>query len=242
MVVRNYYQAQNKDQLIEAHLPLVKFQALRLHSRLPSHVELNDLIHYGILGLIDAVDKFDVNRGVKFKTYAELRVRGAILDGLRELDWVPRSYRKRQRELEAAFRKLEGELGRSATDDEVAAELNLPLEEYHALLENLKGITLGSFEPVDPDSEESQIHYVPDREENSPTYIVEKQQVSDILADAIDQLPDKERLVLSLYYFEGLTMKEVGKVLDITESRVSQLHSKAVLRLRARMRHVLGRD
>ena len=242
MGVSHYYQTQQREQQIENNLHLVKYQALRLYARVPSQVDLNDLINYGIIGLMDAVDKYDVKRGVKFKTYAELRIRGAILDGLRELDWVPRSFRKRQRELEAAYRKLENEFGRAARDEEVAAELGLSMDDYFSLLDNLRGINLGFFEPADPNSDESPVHYLPDKEENSPTYIVEKKEIRDILAGSIEHLPEKERLVLSLYYFEGLTMKEVGKVLNITESRVSQLHSKAVLRLRGRMKHILGED
>jgi RNA polymerase sigma factor FliA len=242
VAVPNYYQAQQRDRLIEEHLSLVKFQALRLYARVPSHVDLNDLINYGILGLMDAVDKFDSNRGVKFKTYAELRVRGAILDGLRELDWVPRSYRRKQRELEAAYRKLQNEFGRAVRDEEVAAELGLTMDEFHGMLDDLSGLTMGSLEAVDPENDDSPLQYLPDREENSPTFIVEKKQIRAILGKCIDDLPEKERLVLSLYYFEGLTMKEVGKVLDVTESRVSQLHSKAVLRLKGRMKDILGEE
>ena len=191
---------------------------------------------------MDAVDKFDYSRGVKFKTYAELRIRGAIIDGLRELDWVPRSYRRRQRELERAYRKLEAQYGRAATDEEVAAELGIGLDAYFALLDNLKGVQIGSIEGAGREGEESLIEYIPDREENSPTFVMEKRELQKLLANGIDHLPEKERLVLSLYYFEGLTMKEVGLVLGITESRVSQLHSKAILRLRGRMKSMLGGD
>lgn len=238
----NYYRTNQRDRMIEQHLDLVKYQALRLYSRLPSSVELNDLINYGMLGLMDAVDKFDVNRGVKFKTYAELRVRGAILDGLRELDWVPRSYRRRQRELEAAYRKLENEFGRAARDEEVAEEMGISLEEYHSLLDSLRGVNLGSLDPLEQDHEDGPVHYLPDREENSPTFIVEKKEIRTLLINGITELPDKERIVLSLYYYEGLTMKEVGKVLGITESRISQLHSKAVMRLRSKLQQTLGKE
>ncbi len=229
------YLEQQREQQIVNYLPLVKYIAMRILNRLPSHVELDDLINYGIIGLMDAVDKFDKSRGVKFKTYAELRIRGAILDGLRELDWVPRSYRRRQRELERAYRKLESELGRSATDEEVATELQIGLKAFHSLLDNLRGIQIGSMDAVTKDGEENLVEYIPDRKENSPSFIMEKLELQRLLASGIDKLPEKERLVLSLYYYEGLTMKEVGAVLGITESRVSQLHSKAVLRLRGRM-------
>lgn len=232
MISQHRYQEQQREQQIIHNLPLVKYLAARMLTRLPSHVELNDLVNYGIIGLMDAVDKYDPSRGVKFKTYAELRIRGSILDGLREEDWVPRSYRKRQRELERTYRRLETELGRSAGDEEVAEALGISLDEYYALLDMLRGVSLGQFEYVERDSEENLIEYIPDRDENSPTYIVEKKEIKKLLAESIDRLPEKERMVLSLYYYEGLTMKEVGKVLGITESRVSQLHSKAVLRMR----------
>lgn len=242
MAVTNYYQSQQRDQMIEGNLEIVKYQALRLKSRLPAHVELDDLISYGIVGLLDAVDKFDTSRGVKFKTYAELRVRGAILDGLRELDWVPRSYRRKQRDMEQALRKLENELGRSAEDDELADAMGLELDDFYQLLDSLNGVNIGSIEATDPDSEDSPLQYIADSEENSPAYIVAKMEMRDILADSIQNLPEKEQLVLSLYYFEGLTMKEVGRVLDITESRVSQLHSKAVMRMRVRLQDAFIED
>jgi RNA polymerase sigma factor for flagellar operon FliA len=240
LVLGQRYLEQEREQQLVRYLPLVKYLAMRILSRLPSHVELDDLINYGIIGLMDAVDKFDRSRGVKFKTYAELRIRGSILDGLRELDWVPRSYRRRQRELERAYRKLESELGRSATDEEVAAELQIGLEDYFTLLDDLKGVQIGSIEAISREGEENLVEYIPDREENTPTYIMEKLELQEVLATGIDKLPEKERLVLSLYYYEGLTMKEVGAVLGITESRVSQLHSKAVLRLRGRLKSKLG--
>jgi len=234
------YLEQQREQQILSHLPLVKYLAMRILNRLPSHVELDDLINYGIIGLMDAVDKFDQSRGVKFKTYAELRVRGAILDGLRELDWVPRSFRKRKRELERAYKTLENELGRNATDEEVAAELQIDLKAFYSLLDNVRGVQIGSIEAVTKEGSENLVEYVPDREENSPTFIMEKLELQRLLAGGIDRLPEKERLILSLYYYEDLTMKEVGAVLGITESRVSQLHSKAVLRLRGRMQTELS--
>lgn len=242
MGVHNYYKEQQREERIVSNLGLVKFQALRLYARVPSSVDLNDLMSYGVMGLMDAVDKFDEKRGVKFKTYAELRIRGSILDGLRELDWVPRSLRKRQRELEAAFHKLENTLGRSAKDEEVAAELELEMDDYYVLLNKLKGVTLGAMDSSDPESEDSPLYYLADKDDNLPSVTVEKKQVKELLVKAIDQLPDKEKLVLSLYYFEGLTMKEVGKVLEITESRVSQLHSKAVLRLRGKIGNCFGME
>lgn len=240
--MQHHYEVREREQQILEYLPLVKYLSARIIARLPSHVELDDLVNYGIIGLMDAVDKFDPSRGVKFKTYAELRIRGSILDGLRGMDWVPRSLRRRQRELENAFRRLQSKLGRNATDEEAAAELGISLEEYHALLDDLKGVSVGSIESIDGEGEDSLIEYIPDRDENSPTFVMEKKEMRRLLAESIDCLPGKERLVLSLYYFEGLTMKEVGEVLGITESRVSQLHSKAVLRLRGRLQTQLGRE
>jgi len=236
------YGVQQREQRILENLALVKYLAARMRSRLPAQVDLNDLINYGIIGLMDAVDKFDPSRGVKFKTYAERRIRGSILDGLRELDWVPRSFRRRQRELERAYRKLESELGRSVSDEEVASELGISLDDFYGLLDNLKGVSFGSYEVVDKSGEENLVEYIPDRDENSPTFILEKREMKRLLGGSIDGLPEKERLVLSLYYFEGLTMKEAGRVLGITESRISQLHSKAILRLRARMKTMLSME
>jgi RNA polymerase sigma factor for flagellar operon FliA len=242
VAITRYYEQQQREALITEHLNVVKFQALRMYARLPSSIQMDDLYNYGIIGLIDAVDKYDSSRGVKLKTYAELRVRGAILDGLRELDWVPRSYRRRQREVEAAFHKIEGKLGRAGTDNEVAEELNIPLDDYYSWLDNLKGVNITPIEATDSENEEGPHFSVPDKESNSPEKVFEKKQIKVLLADYIDTLPEKERMVLSLYYFESLTMKEVGKVLKITESRISQLHSQAIMRLRSKMKQAFGKE
>lgn len=227
----------DREELITECLPLVKFVAHRISSRLPSHVELDDLIHSGILGLMDAVRKFEPDRGVKFKTYAEQRIRGAILDGLRDLDWVPRSLRRKKKDIEAAYHLLEQQRGRAATDEEVAAHLGMSLEDLHHSLDELKGVTLGAFVEAGENGEgENLISFVPDPDGENPHILLQAREVRSILKSAVDRLPTKERFVVQLYYFEELTMKEIGTLLNITESRVSQLHTKSMLRLRGKLK------
>lgn len=226
----------NREQIIKDYVPLVKFVAHRISNRLPSHVELDDLIHSGILGLMDAVEKFDPGRGIKFKTYAELRVKGAILDGLRDLDWVPRSLRRKKKDIEGAYHAIEQRLGRAATDEEVAAQLGVPLEELHKNLDELKGVTLGAFAEAGEDGEgESLISFVPDPDAIDPSQVFQAKELKEILKASVELLPKKEKFVVQLYYFDELTMKEIGTLLNITESRVSQLHTKAMLRLRGKL-------
>jgi RNA polymerase sigma factor for flagellar operon FliA len=228
---------QDREYLITECLPLVKFVAHRISSRLPSHVEMDDLIHSGILGLMDAVRKFEPDRNVKFKTYAEQRIRGAILDGLRDLDWVPRSLRRKKKDIETAYHLLEQEHGRAATDEEVAAHLGLPLDDLHHSLDELKGVTLGAFVDAGENGEgENLISFVPDPDGENPHILLQAREVRTILKSAVDRLPTKERFVVQLYYFEELTMKEIGTLLNITESRVSQLHTKSMLRLRGKLK------
>ena len=227
----------DREVLITECLPLVKFVAHRISARLPAHVELDDLIHSGILGLMDAVKKFEPGRNVKFKTYAEQRIRGAILDGLRDLDWVPRSLRRKKKDIENAYHLLEQQEGRAATDEEVAAHLGLPLDDLHHALDELKGVTLGAFVDAGENGEgENLISFVPDPDGESAHILLQSQEVKDILKLAVDKLPTKERFVVQLYYFDELTMKEIGTLLNITESRVSQLHTKSMLRLRGKLK------
>ena len=232
----------DRDALILAHLPQIKYIAQRISTKLPSHVELNDLVSAGILGLLDAIDKFDPDRGVKFKTYAELRIKGAILDSLRNLDWAPRSLRKKSKDLEKVYRELEQRLGRPATDREVCDAMEISLEEFYELVDQIKGLNLGSFQEHGPQDEDKNseplVKYVPDAPQMDPFFLFHKTEIQSILGTAIDTLPKKERLVVSLYYFDELTMKEIGKVLGVNESRVSQLHTKAMLRLRTKLRKV----
>jgi RNA polymerase sigma factor for flagellar operon FliA len=235
-----------RDGLILEHLPQIKYIAQRISTKLPSHVELNDLVSAGILGLLDAIEKFDPNRGVKFKTYAELRIKGAILDSLRNLDWAPRSLRKKSKDLERVYRELEQRLGRPATDKEVCEVMEITLEEFYELVDQIKGLNLGSFQELAGQDEDKNseplVRYVPDAPQMDPFFVFHKSEIQGILSTAIDTLPKKERLVVSLYYFDELTMKEIGKVLGVNESRVSQLHTKAMLRLRTKLRRVNGQD
>jgi RNA polymerase sigma factor for flagellar operon FliA len=222
---------QDRDALITECLPLVKFIAHRISARLPAHVEVDDLIHSGILGLMDAVKKFEPDRNVKFKTYAEQRIRGAILDGLRDLDWVPRSLRRKKKDIETAYHALEQEHGRAATDEEVAANLGLTLEDLQHSLDDLKGVTLGTFMDAGENGEgENLISFVPDPDGENAHVLLQARELKNILKTAV------ERFVVQLYYFDELTMKEIGTLLNITESRVSQLHTKSMLRLRGKLK------
>ena len=236
----------DRDELILEHLPQIKYIAQRISTKLPSHVELNDLVSAGILGLLDAIEKFDPNRGVKFKTYAELRIKGAILDSLRNLDWAPRSLRKKSKDLERVYRELEQRLGRPASDKEVCEAMEITLEEFYELVDQIKGLNLGSFQELsgkdDEKNSEPLVKYVPDAPQLDPFFVFHKSEIQGIMSTAIDTLPKKERLVVSLYYYDELTMKEIGKVLGVNESRVSQLHTKAMLRLRTKLRKVSGQD
>ena len=232
--------ANEREALILEHLSLIKHVAHRVATRLPSNVEIGDLVNAGVIGLLDAVDKFEPERGVKFKTYAELRVRGAIIDSLRTLDWAPRSLRRKGRDIERVYGELEQKLGRPATDEEASQALGENLEDFHALLDQLNGLTIGSFDDTfREDNSEAVINYYPDDGRNDPHLQFESAELTRMLAEAIDALPDKERTVLSLYYYEELTMKEIGSLLGVNESRVSQLHSKATLRLRGKLRKTL---
>ena len=233
--------ASDREALIEAHLPQVKFIAERLAAKLPPSVDRDDLIGAGVLGLLDAVDKYDPARGVMFKTYAEMRVRGAMLDSLRGLDWAPRSMRRRAREVEATYRELERTLGRAAEEEEVCAALGLSVTDFHALLNELRGLTVVGFEG-DDDEESTGIRQIPDDPANDPLSRYAEAEACDRLAKAIDCLPERERQVVTLYYVEELTMKETGAVLGVTESRVSQLHTQAVLRLRGALAPATGRQ
>ena len=235
-----------RDELILEHLPQIKYIAQRISTKLPSHVELNDLVSAGIIGLMDAIEKFDPNRGVKFKTYAELRIKGAILDSLRNLDWAPRSLRKKSKDLERVYRELEQKLGRPATEKEVCEEMSITLEEFYELVDQIKGLNLGSFQelsgPEDDKNAEPLVKYVADAPHLDPFFVFHKAEIQGILSTAVETLPKKERLVVSLYYFDELTMKEIGKVLGVNESRVSQLHTKAMLRLRTKLRMMNGQE
>ena len=231
-----------REDLINESLPLIQHIAHRVAVRLPPNVEIRDLVNAGVLGLLDAVDKFEPERGVKFKTYAELRIRGAMLDSLRDLDWAPRSLRKKSKDLERVYGDLEQRLGRPATDEEVCQEIGGDMDEFHALVDQLHGLTIGSFEDIGDNREdgsgESFINYYPDDGDNDPYAQFEREEVGKILGEVIDTMPERERLVLSLYYYEEFTMKEIGSLLGVNESRVSQIRTKAMLRLRSKFKKV----
>jgi RNA polymerase sigma factor for flagellar operon FliA len=225
-----------RENLIIETLPLIKHIAHRVAVRLPTNIEMRDLVNAGVLGLLDAVDRFERERGVKFKTYAEIRIRGAILDSLRNLDWAPRSLRKKSKDLERAYAELTQKLGRAATHEEVSEAMGGDLRDFHALIDQLHGLTIGSFENLtDNEDSENYLNYYQDDGTNDPYVRFSSNEITSLLAQAIDSLPEKERLVLSLYYYEEFTMKEIGELLGVNESRVSQLHSKATLRLRTKL-------
>src|SRR5919106_2005333 len=232
-----------RERLVVAYSPMVKFVAGRLGAGLPSHVEDADLISYGLMGLIGAIERFEPERGIKFETFAMTRIRGAIIDELRSLDWVPRSVRARAREIEAAQAKLEHELQRAPSDEEMAGELDMELEEFQdALLEiaNSSILALDDLWTVaDPNGGQiSMLDTIRDPAAIDPQEEIDTNEVKHRLANAIEGLPDRERLVIALYYYENLTLREIGEVLGVTESRVSQLHTKAVLGLRANLQPV----
>jgi len=229
-----------KDALIMKYASFVKYVAGRIAVNLPSNVEFDDLVSYGILGLIDAIDKYDVDRNIKFKTYAKTRIRGAIFDELRILDWTPRSIRQKARKLEKAYAKLEGKLGRDAKDEEVAEYLNIDISELHKLFDETKKSLLLSLDEIFYDDEEgsSRFDFIEDQKSENPQTKIEEAEAKKILADAISKLSDRERMVVTLYYYEELTSKEIGKILGVSDSRVSQLHTKAILRLRGRLSRI----
>src|ERR1700736_4751977 len=225
--------AADRDRMLVEHLPTVRFIARRIHERLPQHVELDDLVSAGVVGLIDAFAKFDHTKKVQFKSYAQFRIRGAILDSLRTLDWSPRELRRKGRAVEEAIRSVTQRVGRPPSEHEIAGEMELSLTEYQQLLGDLKGLEIGSLHMErSEDSGDEELAYIPGSPEDDPLFRCLKGEMKQRLADAIDDLPEKERMVLTLYYYEEQTMKEIGLTIGVVESRVSQIPSSAVLRLR----------
>ena len=229
-----------RERLVVAYSPLVKYVAGRMSSGLPGHVEESDLISYGLGGLISAIQRFDLSREIKFETYAITRIRGAIIDELRNLDWVPRSVRARARDIEKANTKLEARLQRAPTDEEMAAELGSTIEEFQETLLQISNSTIVALDELwnvqDATGDQvSLLDTLPDRDAPDPQQLVDQSELRDRIADAIALLPEREKLVVALYYYENLTLREIGEVLGVTESRVSQLHTKAVLRLRSKL-------
>jgi RNA polymerase sigma factor for flagellar operon FliA len=235
-------QALNREEIVHKYLHLVKYVAGRVSVNLPPNVELNDLINDGILGLIDAIEKYDDSRGVKFETYAITRINGAILDALRALDWVPRAVRQRARELDRTIQELEVALGRPATNEEIADRMSVSLKELDILMQKIRGTSLLSLEdhlPNEKGYEVSLIETLRDAD-GSVAEAVESHEITSALGKAVEQLSAQERTVISLYYFEGLTLKEIKVVLNVSESRVSQIHAQAVIHLRQKLRSLRG--
>lgn len=226
-----------RDALVRDCLPLVRRVALHVASRLPSQVELSDLTQAGFLGLLDAAQKFDADKGVRFWTYAELRIKGSILDSLRALDWVPRSVRRRRREIDAASRRLESCLGCAPGDDELAKELGLTTERFRSMVDEVRRAEASAELVEGLDGVDV---FVRDPKAKDPHDLLERRELVALVARGIEGLSERERLVITLYYHEELTMKEVGQVLGVNESRVSQIHSKAVRTLRAHLARALS--
>jgi RNA polymerase sigma factor for flagellar operon FliA len=229
-----------REDLVMAYAPLVKYVAGRLASGLPAHVDEADLISYGLLGLINAIERFDLEREIKFETYAITRIKGAIIDELRSLDWVPRSVRQRAREIERANAKLEHRLQRAPTDEEMARELEMTVKEFQDALLQISNSTIAALDELwtVSDSSGDQVSLLDtltDERSPDPAAVMDQTDLKDRVAQAISRLPEREKLVVALYYYENLTLREIGEVLGVTESRVSQLHTKAVLRLRSRL-------
>jgi len=226
--------AEDRERLILEHLPQVRLIARRIHERLPESVNLDDLISTGTIGLIAAIDRFDPSHNVKLKTYAEYKIRGAILDSLRGLDWAPRQQRKRSKLIEAAIASAEQRLHRAPSEEEIARELGLSIDEYHDWLVDIRGVNIGSLETISPEGDgRSLLKYISDDEENWPSRLLEKSELQKLLAEAIEKMPSNERTVISLYYHEELTLREISKIVNLHESRISQLKSQAILRLRS---------
>ena len=237
---------ENREEVIIKYSPMIKYVANRIAMRLPPHIEVDDLISVGVLGLMDAITKYDSSRGAKFKTYAEFRVRGAILDELRSMDWVPRSIRQKASKVDKVVQGLQAKLRRTPEDEEVAQEMGLSLDQFHETLNETKSIPIFSLEDLgiakESGDQQSLLDCLAGKADADPQTQVRLVELKEIIAKAIDALPEKERLMVSLYYYEELTMKEIGAVLDITESRVSQIHSKAVYRLRTKLKAIIAEE
>lgn len=234
--------AEKRNELILTYTPLIKYIAARLAARLPAQVSLDDLISCGIIGLIDAINKFDVSKNVQFKTYAEFRVKGAMLDELRALDWVPRSIRRKTTDLEKAYADIEKQVGRPATDEEVAEAMGLGLDDFYKLLDETKSVSFMDIEFLRQKTTEANDPTLAETfamDDRDPFTAINLAQIRELIANAISDLPEKEKLTVALYYQDELTMKEIGEVLGYTESRISQMHSKAMFRLRAKLKKTL---
>src|SRR6185312_1420609 len=229
-----------RERLILHYSPLVKYVAGRVGVGLPPNIEQADLVSYGIFGLIDAIEKFDLERAIKFETYAISRIKGAIIDELRAIDWIPRSVRYKAREVEKAYAALEGRLHRTPTEAEVAAELGIGLEELHQIFSQVSFVNVVALDELlnvggDRGDKLSLVDTLEDTKAEDPVMAFETEETKYLLARAINTLPEREKIVVTLYYYEGLTLAEIGQVLGVTESRICQMHTKAVLQLRAKL-------
>jgi RNA polymerase sigma factor for flagellar operon FliA len=236
-------QSLTREEMILKYTPLIKYIAHRLAMRLPPHISVDDLVNSGVIGLMDAINKFDPNKKVQFKTYAEFRIKGAMLDELRSLDWVSRSVRQKAAQLEKAFQALEKKKGRAAEDQEVAQELGISLENYFSMVNEINGVFLTDLSAVRKKmpqfSDEDLLNLLADDKENQPFQVLSLEELKEVLTRAIEELTPKERTVISLYYYEELTLKEIGEVLGFTESRICQIHTKAILKLRNKIRYYM---
>jgi RNA polymerase sigma factor for flagellar operon FliA len=232
-----------RERLILHYSPLVKYVAGRVGVGLPPNIEQADLVSYGIFGLIDAIEKFDISRAIKFETYAISRIRGAIIDELRAIDWIPRSVRYKAREVERAYAALEGELHRSPTEPEVAVRLGMTLDELHAVFSQVSYVNVVALDELltvggEKGDKLSLVDTLEDTKAEDPVAAFESEETKFMLSRAINQLPEREKIVVTLYYYEGLTLAEIGRVLGVTESRICQMHTKAVLQLRGKLSEV----
>jgi RNA polymerase sigma factor for flagellar operon FliA len=239
----------NKEEFEEQvlnHLHIVRIIASQLYARIPPGIELEDLVHTGVLGLIDAVGRYDSSKGTRFATYASLRIRGAILDELRNLDWASRSLRQKIKEMGNAYEAMEMKLGRPPNEEEVADNLNMSLPEFHKLLNESRGVGIGVFRIPARDeaniTDEEILSYYLDEHTASPDLKMEKSEMKEMIAGFIKNLPQKEQLVLNMYYLDDLNLKEVGKIMNLTESRISQIRTSAILRLRAKLDQVAEKN
>jgi len=228
-----------RDFLAIKYAPLVKYVAGKVAIGMPQNVEFDDLVSYGSFGLLDAIEKFDPDRDIKFKTYAMTRIRGAIFDELRSIDWIPRSIRQKAKQLEETIAMLENKLGHTVDDEDIAKELNISSDELQSLLTKISGTSIISLNDIwylgDDNDEVSFMETLESPANLNPDSLIEKEEIKSVIVEAIKQLPDKEKKVIVLYYYEDLTLKEIGEVLDVTESRISQLHTKAIMRLRGKL-------
>jgi RNA polymerase sigma factor for flagellar operon FliA len=231
-----------REMFVKQYAPLVKYVAGKVAVGMPHNVDFDDLVGFGVFGLIDAIEKFDPEKHVKFKTYAVTRIRGAIFDELRSIDWVPRSVRQKSREIEDTVQQLEANLGRAASDKEIADEMGMSEDEFQKTMMKISGTSILSLNDVWYTGEDNDTVSIVDSIESphsmNPDSIVEKDEIKRVIVQAISELPEKEKKVLVLYYYEDLTLKEIGKVLEVTESRISQLHTKAIMRLRTKLTNI----